>query len=159
MFQLHSRRRRTLPAKTGSRPIGRWLRLERLEDRSVPAVITWDIGPWSGHDLNWLNPANWSGGVLPGPNDDAVITNNHGLMNNLVTLAGNASVHSVSFQYSALSITTGALTIGSGQSKFGTGLLLNGGTLIPLDGASMSGGDIVGNQSVDDSRRNHRRHG
>lgn len=48
------------------------LRLEPLEDRWLPATITW-ISPIGG---DWSNPVFWSDGVtnrLPGPGDDAVI--------------------------------------------------------------------------------------
>src|SRR5205807_9191387 len=48
----------------------RRLRLEILEDRTVPASITWDGGP-TGNGTDWLDPVNWAGDVLPGPNDDA----------------------------------------------------------------------------------------
>lgn len=42
--------------------------LEQLEDRTVPSTITWTAG-----DGDWGNGANWSGGNVPGPADDAVI--------------------------------------------------------------------------------------
>ncbi|MEZ6235457.1 MAG: hypothetical protein R3B68_14820 [Phycisphaerales bacterium] len=41
--------------------------LESLEPRQVLAVVTWDGG--GGSNL-WSNPLNWSGDVLPGPDDD-----------------------------------------------------------------------------------------
>ena len=118
---------------------GRWRRLEQLEDRAVPAVINWT---GAAHDLNWLTAANWSGGVLPGPNDDALLPATP--PGSPIKLAGIASVHSVKNGTSSLTITSGSLTIGTGQSNFGPGLYLNGGSLIPLDGASIVGGDIAG---------------
>src|SRR5262249_19679637 len=45
------------------------LRLERLEDRAMPSVVTW-INPASG---DWAEPSNWSTGTLPSANDDVVI--------------------------------------------------------------------------------------
>jgi autotransporter-associated beta strand protein len=117
-----------------------------LEGRAAPAVINWSGGP-TGAGTNWLDPTNWVGGVLPGPADDAVITNPHGLFTS-ITLSGTAAVHSVDTPVRALTITAGSLTIGPGQSRFGPGLLLNGGTLVPLDGASISGGDISGTNSL-----------
>ncbi len=48
----------------------RLLMTERLEDRTLLAVVTW-VG--DGSDLNWNNPANWSTGVLPGADDDVEI--------------------------------------------------------------------------------------
>lgn len=41
------------------------LRLQRLEDRLAPAIITWDGG---GADALWTNPINWLGDVAPTPN-------------------------------------------------------------------------------------------
>src|SRR5262245_39952190 len=51
--------RRTLP-----------MRLETLEDRCVPANISWDGG---GGDFNWNNALNWSSNQLPGLADDVTI--------------------------------------------------------------------------------------
>jgi hypothetical protein len=45
------------------------LKLEVLEDRTLPAVTVW-TGANAAHDTNWSDPANWSNGV-PGPNDTA----------------------------------------------------------------------------------------
>ena len=118
----------------------RWRRLEQLEDRAVPAVISWTGG---GHDLKWLTPANWAGGVLPGPNDDAVVSTQSG-PGQPITLSGSTAVHSVNTEYLGLNITAGGLTIGPGQSQFGGPVALNGGMLIPLDGASITGGAIYG---------------
>jgi hypothetical protein len=38
--------------------------------RAHSAAITWDGG---GGNLLWQTPANWSGDVLPGPNDDVLL--------------------------------------------------------------------------------------
>src|SRR3954469_23715476 len=51
------------------RPWSAWL--EVLEDRIMPASVT-----WVGGSGDWDNAANWSDGAvnrLPGPDDDAVI--------------------------------------------------------------------------------------
>ena len=61
-----------------------------------------------------------------------------------ITLSGTAAVHSVNTGYLALTITAGGLTIGPGQSQFGGPVTLNGGTIIPLDGASITAGNIYG---------------
>src|SRR3954454_4462307 len=70
--------------------------LERLEDRAVPATITWDGGP-GGNGTNWLDPVNWrdAGGndVLPGPYDDVVL-NSTGT-NPTIMLGGNTIALSV----------------------------------------------------------------
>jgi hypothetical protein len=44
-------------------------RLECLEDRTLPALITW-TGAVSD---DWNTPGNWKPNTVPGPNDDAVI--------------------------------------------------------------------------------------
>src|SRR6266404_3053353 len=45
-------------------------RLEILEDRCVPANISWDGG---GVNFDWNNANNWSTDQLPGPADDVTI--------------------------------------------------------------------------------------
>src|SRR5262249_32689699 len=52
-----------------SAALRRLLHLEHLEDRSVPALITW-IGPSEG---DWNNAANWDSKSVPGMKDDVVI--------------------------------------------------------------------------------------
>ena len=42
---------------------------ELLEDRALPSTVTW-TKPAGG---DWDTPSNWSSGVVPGPNDDAII--------------------------------------------------------------------------------------
>lgn len=49
----------------------RWEVFERLEPRVLLATVHWDGG---GGDLLWHNPINWVGDVLPGPEDDVVIS-------------------------------------------------------------------------------------
>src|SRR4051812_45914315 len=117
----------------------RWLRLERLEDRTVPSTVQWSGGP-TGLGTNWLEPTNWVGGAEPGDKDDAVIGSGGA---SEITLAGNAKVHSVVVS-PALRITAGSLTIGTGDSTFSTGLYLDGGSLDPLDGSSITLSRIYG---------------
>src|SRR5262245_32257288 len=45
------------------------LRVEELEDRLVPATVTW-INPAGG---DWNTAVNWSTGAVPGPSDDVII--------------------------------------------------------------------------------------
>jgi len=45
--------------------------LEELEDRTVPAIVSWDGG--AGTSL-WNDAANWSGNVLPTAADDVLIS-------------------------------------------------------------------------------------
>ncbi len=58
------RRPRRVAARVRLRP-----RLEELENRLVPATITW-MGGAAGI---WSTVANWSTGTLPGAGDDVVI--------------------------------------------------------------------------------------
>jgi hypothetical protein len=109
------------------------LRLEPLEDRSVPAVVSWDGGP-SGTGTNWLDPVNWVGDQLPGPNDDAVI----GSLGADITVGGNTSVHSVVVGVPrAVRLTAGSLSVGAAPSTF-YDLALAGGTLDAADGATLA---------------------
>ena len=52
-----------------NRTAHRLLSLTRLEDRTAPAVATWDGG---GADNKWSTAANWNGDVAPQPGDDLV---------------------------------------------------------------------------------------
>src|SRR5262245_42822264 len=64
---------------------------EVLEDRTAPAVVTWDGG---GGNFDWSTPANWSGDVLPGAGDDVVI--DFGAIDSTLTFAGgNSTVNSL----------------------------------------------------------------
>jgi hypothetical protein len=82
--------------------------LELLEDRRVPATIY--FGPNSGA---WEDPANWQGGVLPGPNDTAVIAQ-PGVQ---VTASSNAVVTglTLSGRNSSLDVLNGTLRVTSGS--------------------------------------------
>ncbi len=46
------------------------LSMELLEERLCPDVETWNP---KGADNNWNNAANWSGGLVPGPQDTVVL--------------------------------------------------------------------------------------
>src|SRR5687767_10799845 len=71
-------------------PVRRNLRVELLEDRTVPATIFWTGGAVADGDNNgdgdttdigetgsllWSNPFNWSSLSVPGINDDVVFNN------------------------------------------------------------------------------------
>lgn len=43
---------------------------ETLEARRLLALVNWDGG---GNSANWLDPANWSGDAVPGPDDEVTI--------------------------------------------------------------------------------------
>ncbi len=128
--------------------------LEQLEDRTVPSTITWTAG-----DGDWGNGANWSGGNVPGPADDAVInpgpavtvtiSSSDTASVNSLTLAGNdtlainygpLSLAANSSLAGSLSITDGSLTVsGAGAKATVTGPAnIFGGSLAAQGGATLS---------------------
>ena len=50
---------------------GHPVRAEALESRRLLALVTWDGG---GDGTLWFDPLNWSNDVMPGPEDDVVIS-------------------------------------------------------------------------------------
>jgi hypothetical protein len=116
----------------------------RLEDRTLLATVTW-ASDVSG---DWDNPAMWTGGAVPGPGDDAVIS----FSDITVTHDTSASdtVNSVNCAAS-LDITSGSLAIDtisssmptssvSGQLNLsGASLQLVSGTLNLTGGGTISG--------------------
>ena len=87
------RRRRWWPWIDYNRTNATRLRVEPLEDRTAPAVITWDVNTTN---FTWTTASNWVGGVLPGLNDDAVIPDLAGTPTiSLPNLSGTTSVRSV----------------------------------------------------------------
>src|SRR5262245_31335068 len=131
------------PRLGGRRFRSTYLRLERLEDRAVPAAITWDGGP-TGNGTNWLDAANWrdAGGndVLPGAGDDVTVDATGS--SPIVVLGGSTAVRSIT-STRTLQLTGGTLTLGATANRFYL-LTLDGGTLSPADGASFTGGTIRG---------------
>ena len=94
------------------RPRPNPLLIEHLEDRTVLSTITWNSAQVANGG-SWDVASNWIGGVVPGPNDDAVINLNSGTVN--VNGALNDSVNSVTTNSGAgLTISNGGLSIASG---------------------------------------------
>jgi fibronectin-binding autotransporter adhesin len=121
-----------------------------LAGTASAATITWDGG---GGNLNWLTPANWSGDVLPGPGDDVVIDVPGDVT---ITLAGNASILSLTSNEALTVNGGGTLTVAGNASNAGlitlangrltggswtapTGLTVSGTTGNRLDGLSLTG--------------------
>jgi hypothetical protein len=101
------------------------LRVERLEDRTVPATITW-VNSGSG---NWDVGSNWSTGTVPGGNDTAVI-NSATAVTVTVQSGDSIEVESVTTGGTdALSITGGSFTVTTGPSVLSGSLSMTGGTL------------------------------
>ena len=107
-------------------------------------TITWD---GAGDGQSWSDPANWTGGQVPGVSDDAVID---AASNPTITVSGNVTVHSLtsqdpfqiaggSFTVLAPSQVNNSLTISPGASLtvsgIGASFTASGTTII--DGASL----------------------
>jgi hypothetical protein len=132
-------RRLITSARSGPRPrrAALPLRLEALEERAVPATVTW-VNPSGG---DWDTAANWSDGTvsrLPGPNDDAVIPT-----------PGITVTHANGFTFDSVRSLTSAAT-----------LALSGGTLeisaaSEVSGLTQTGGALTGtgDLTVDNSLR------
>ncbi|MBX9579558.1 MAG: hypothetical protein K2X87_04550, partial [Gemmataceae bacterium] len=82
-------RPRRRPARRARPP----LRVEPLEDRSVPAAVFWDGGAGT---TSWTGAANWSTDAVPGPADDvtvgafAVVVDTAATVRSLSAAAGSA---------------------------------------------------------------------
>ncbi len=93
------------------------LLVQSLEGRTVPAVIAWDGGP-TGNGLDWHDPTNWAGDVLPGPADDVTLGPAPGV-GELIEITASTSVRGmvasrgvVVYGSAASPVTT--LTVGDG---------------------------------------------
>ena len=150
---FRSRKRR---APTAARRLFR-PRLETLEDRCVPANISWDGGAAT---LNWHDAANWSTDQLPGLADDVTIDNaTVSVTDNDVTVSGLSLLGGVltgtaDVTVSGLFRWTGGTLSGSGELNANGGMslenvgqgarkLLNGRTLNNAAAAVWSGGHII----------------
>jgi hypothetical protein len=138
-FFLPFRRLPSRPSPTARRSAR--LRLEALEERSLPSVVNW-TNPAGG---DWNTPGNWSTGALPGPGDDVVINVGSGTVTHS---SGTHSVHSLS-SANDFTLSGGSLTLADTSALNGT-FTLSGGTLterseLDLNGAfSWTGGTLAG---------------
>ena len=126
---------------------------------SHAATITWDGG---GGNLNWLTPANWSGDALPGPGDDVVIDAAGAVT---ISLAGSASVNSLSCADALTVSGGGTLTVAASANVSGllslTNGKLSGGTwtlpagLLPTNGSAntLTAVTLNGNASIGTNNR------
>jgi Ca2+-binding RTX toxin-like protein len=123
----HLTRPRPAPHRPAFRP-----RVEGLEDRTAPAVVTWDGG---GGDFRWENLLNWSNDVLPGAADDAHI-NIQGIT--VTHTSGDDSIRSLQSQAN-VTLVGGSLTVNADSTV--TGAFNNDGQVTVLAGTlSLSGG-------------------
>src|SRR5688572_5104883 len=101
------------PRRGGRRFRSTYLRLERLDDRAVPAVIAWDGGP-TGNGTHWLDAANWrdAAGIdaLPTAADDVTLDATGA--SPTIVLGNSTAVRSIT-STRALQLTGGTLTLGA----------------------------------------------
>ncbi|MBI5107576.1 MAG: hypothetical protein HZA62_02410 [Rhodocyclales bacterium] len=82
-------------------------------------------------DLTWGNPVNWSGGVVPGAGNSALISAGFAVLHP----SGNDTIAALTVNaLNSLDISGGSLTV-SGATSVGGSLSVSGGTLV-LNGAS-----------------------
>ncbi len=127
--------------------------LTSLEPRTLLSTITW-ASDVSG---DWDDPAMWSGGNVPGPNDDAVVPFSDITVTHDTSAAD--TVDSVNCA-AALDITSGALTIDTTSSSQPTSIVSgpfnqSGGSLQLLSGnLSLAGGGTVDGTMTGDAGTN-----
>jgi hypothetical protein len=129
-----------IPARTARRsahPRGRTtarLAVERMEQRTLLSTtpITW-ASDVSG---DWDNPAMWTGGVVPGPGDDAVIAFSDITVTH--TSSASDSVNSLTSQ-GAIAITGGSLSLASASNVNNALTLSSGATLTGGGNITVSG--------------------
>ena len=155
--------RRPYKGRPSYRPV-----LEPLEDRLALAVILWDGGPHGmGHD--WNDPANWVGGHLPGPDDDAqigaefagtTIVSAYDVNINSLTSAASIAISHGTFSLAADSVldndltlsggtlaVAGTLSVGGAYTQTAGITRLDGGTLaVPL--VDLQGGLLTGSGPI-----------
>src|SRR5712692_6420616 len=121
--------KRIITGRQGSRgrtvrrtPRGRQLGVEALEDRTVPAPVSW-INPAGG---DWGTASNWSTGAVPGTADDVTIN-----LSGNVTVTHSANVtdtiHSL-VNSDTLQIAVGIVNVATFQNS-GTVSIANGSML------------------------------
>ncbi len=125
-WHLKTRKRR--PCRRAGR-----LRVEPLEDRTVPSTVTW-TNPAGG---DWDTPGNWSGGAVPGAGDDVVINQPGGAT---ITHAQNVAdgARSVSAA-NPLALSAGSLAVSAAFTDTGAVTLVGG----ALADATVTAGTVL----------------
>jgi hypothetical protein len=107
--------------------------LEALEDRSVPATISW-VNPAGG---DWDTPSNWSSGAVPGAGDDVVISSLSS--SSSITRASGAAITVQNLTFSGGTLAgTEQITV-AGTFTWTGGVFSGGGSLTAAGGAALSG--------------------
>src|SRR5262245_35934503 len=92
------------------------LRLDRLESRLAPAVVTWDGG---GGNANWTTAANWVGDVAPQQGDDLVFPPSAAQGVNVNDFPAGTAFHSINL--------TGSYRLSGNEIALAAGLNVKGG--------------------------------
>src|SRR5262245_35865800 len=88
------------------------LGIETLEDRTVPAIVTWDGGSFFSN--NWTAGGNWIGNVAPKPGDDLVFPAGAGrLTSNFNDFAPGTAFGSITFTGGGYKLNGNRILIGS----------------------------------------------
>src|SRR5688500_3332590 len=99
--------------------------LESLEPRTLMAAVEW-VG---GSQGNWNDAANWSGGAVPGADDDVHIDGQAG-QPSVALDTGTHTIQSLLVDDATFTVSGGALTLSDGGTlTYGSVLNLAGGTL------------------------------
>jgi hypothetical protein len=108
-------------------------RLEELEDRTVPTLVTWDGGAGT---FNWLDDANWDTNAPPGPADDVVIPD----LSGTPTIASNGAVSIRSLASAeALLVNGGSFSV-LNPPTLSLGVHVAGGAFLPNNGLTSTNG-------------------
>ncbi len=106
-------------------------------------IVYWGGGPL-GTGTNWNTPANWVGGVVPGPGDDVVINAPAGIT---VNYSGGTDAIESLYSSSPLTLSGGSLTVAATVEVNNTfalsGGTLSGATILPGSGALVSSGGTL----------------
>ncbi len=124
---------------------GRWLAVERLEDRTTPTTITWANAAGG----SWHTPGNWDLNRVPAAGDDVVIPDLTGAQT-ITFSTGSTSVTSVE-SAEEFTLSGGVLDV-VGNVTATSGINLGGGTLKNARvtaGTSMIAGGTLDGVTVD----------
>ncbi len=114
-----------------------------LEERLAPATVNWT---GLGHDLNWVNGANWDLHVPTG-NDDAVIGSN--FADQTITSSGTVTVRSVT-SAATLELTGGSFSLGAATSVMNADLLVGAAASLQLTNTTLNGTGALTNAGSTD---------
>ncbi len=101
---------RLLQQRTAERRRQRRLFLERLEERSLLATMTWD----GSSSVNWSDAANWVGDIAPASGDDLIFPAGAANLTNTNDLPAGSSFNTILFTGGGYTITGNAISLVGG---------------------------------------------